>query len=388
MTDGNSIIEVSDQAITVEVVNGKIDLVVTETTAQIEFGTFGPQGAVGPTGATGAASTVTGPTGSVGATGAQGLSITGATGATGATGSQGSVGSTGPTGSTGAQGPTGPTGAQGNVGATGSTGATGLTGPTGQSGVTGPTGPAVPWTFRGAWANGIDYVAGDLVTFGGSLYYTATGVYSSYSPAYEGVDWVLAAEVGATGPTGVTGPTGPTGSTGSGFGIFYLGNYNPANGYVPDIAVVRGSDGQLYLAKASGALGDPINYLSNGQWEVWIPKGPTGPTGAASTVTGPTGTTGPTGATGDTGPTGPQGESFSYRGAYGGAEIIYNLNDVVTYNGSSYICLSNNLTGSQPDSLVSWDVFVEKGSTGSTGPTGANAVYETDQAVISMQVFG
>jgi hypothetical protein len=196
------------------------------------------------------------------------------------------------------------------VGATGSTGPTGLTGPTGQSGVTGPTGPAVPWTFRGAWANGIDYVAGDLVIFGGSLYYTATGVYSSYYPGYVGVDWVLAAQVGATGPTGGAGPTGPTGSAGAGFGIFYLGNYNPANGYVPDIAVVRGSDGQLYLAKASGALDDPINYLSNGQWEVWIPKGPTGPTGAASTVTGP------------------------------------------------------------------------------TGPTGTNAVYETDQAVISMQVFG
>ena len=43
-----------------------------------------------------------------------------------------------------------------------------------------------------------------------------------------------------------------------------------------NIAVVRGSDSQLYLAKASGQLGDPIDYQTNGQWEIWIPKGEQG----------------------------------------------------------------------------------------------------------------
>ena len=71
-------------------------------------------------------------------------------------------------------------------------------------------------------------------------------------------------------------------------------------------------------------------------------------------------------------PAGADGESFSFRGAYGGAEIVYNLNDVVTYNGSSYICLSDNVTGSQPDSLVSWDIFVEKGADGADGSDGAD----------------
>jgi hypothetical protein len=73
------------------------------------------------------------------------------------------------------------------------------------------------------------------------------------------------------------------------------------------------------------------------------------------------------GTPGPEGPPGADGESFSFRGAYGGPEIIYNLNDVVTYNGSSYICLSNNITGSQPDSLVSWDIFVEQGADGADG---------------------
>jgi hypothetical protein len=72
----------------------------------------------------------------------------------------------------------------------------------GGEGIPGPTGPAgadALWNFTGEWVNGIDYAAGDLVTFEGSLYYTATGVFSSYSPGYPGVDWVLAAEKGADG---------------------------------------------------------------------------------------------------------------------------------------------------------------------------------------------
>jgi hypothetical protein len=209
----------------------------------------------------------TGPTGAIGATGATGVSITGATGSTGATG---------PTGSTGATGAAstipGPTGAASTIaGPTGPTGPTGATGATGaDSTVPGPTG--------------------------------ATGAAST-----------VAGPTGATGATGadstVPGPTGP------GFGIFYTGNYNPSSGYLPNIAVARGSDGQLYLAKASGALADPIDYQSNGQWEIWIPKGSNGATGS----TGATGQIGLTGATGATGPTGATGADSIIPGPTGPA---------------------------------------------------------------------
>ncbi len=83
------------------------------------------------------------------------------------------------------------------------------------------------------------------------------------------------------GADGADGADGNDGAPGAGFGIFYLGNYNPSSGYVPDIAVVRGSDGQLYLAKASGALGDPVGNTA--QWEVWIPKGANGTNGTNGT---------------------------------------------------------------------------------------------------------
>jgi hypothetical protein len=241
---------------------------------------------------------------------------TGPAGLTGATGAASTV--TGPTGSTGLAGATGPTGPQGQIGLTGATGATGAVGAAG-------TFP----NYVGDYDNGADYNVGDIVStpvgspYGnpGELFIRTAGPNPGYPPGTS--YW----QPYYSGASGATGATGPTGATGAAFGIYYLGNYNPLSGYVPDIAVVRGSDGQLYLAKASGALGDPINYLSNGQWEIWIPKGadgvngatgstgPTGPTGAigpASTVVGPTGPTGATGAASNvTGPTGTQGR-FAY----------------------------------------------------------------------------
>jgi hypothetical protein len=157
--------------------------------------------------------------------------------------------------------------------------------------------------------------------------------------------------IGPTGPTGPQGDIGPTGAAGDAFGIYYLGNYNPLSGYVPDIAVVRGSDGQLYLAKASGQLGDPIDYVSNGQWEIWIPKGPTGPTGpsgADSTVAGPSGPSGPSGPQGDagpTGPTGPQGD-IGPTGPTGPTGLPGGITLTVTNSGSGAYVIngSNNPT--------------------------------------------
>ena len=170
--------------------------------------------------------------------------------------------------------------------------------------------------------------------------------------------------VGPTGPTGVTGPTGP------GFGVVYLGNYVPTNGYVAYIAVVRGSDGQLYLAIANGELGDPINYASNGQWEIWIPKGADGATGPSGSA-GPTGTTG---STGDTGPTGPTGADalWNFTGAYGGG-TSYAVGDVATYNGQTWYRINSNggNVGDTPAEGTFWTLIAAEGAIGPTGATGS-----------------
>src|SRR4030042_3746824 len=150
---------------------------------------------------------------------------------------------------------------------------------------------------------------------------------------------------GPTGPTGATGPTGPTGSTGAD-------------------STVTGPTGST---------------------------GPTGPTGADSTVTGPTGPTGSTGSTGETGPTGPTGSTgetgatgstgetgteYEWKGAWV-TLTVYALNDCVENNGNGYVCVEAHTSGDLDDEpgvgavwIDYWDLLVEKGATGPTGPTG------------------
>jgi hypothetical protein len=91
--------------------------------------------------------------------------------------------------------------------------------------------------------------------------------------------------------------------------------------------------------------------------------GATGPTGATGAV-GPTGAVGNTGAIGATGATGNTGAI----GATGSTGAVGNTGPI-------------GPTGAVGNTGAA-------GATGATGSTGSNAVYDTDQAVISMQVFG
>lgn len=319
-------------------------------------GATGPQGATGPTGATGATGPtgVTGPSGLVGPTGATGpTGITGATGPTGATGASGTPGTAGAVGATGATGPTGLTGPTGVQGPTGASGASGTVGATGATGATGPTGLGATGATGPVGATG------------------PTGVTGATGPTGIGA-------TGATGPTGLTGATGPVGATGPtgatgpvSIGITYKGSV-PTTGSLPSVGNTNGdaysvdADNRLYVWNGS-------SWTDAGAFNV----GPTGPTGATGAVgatgpvgatgsTGPTGPTGLTGATGPTGLTGPTGINFT--GAYNGS-TAYQVNDVVTYNDSSYICISP-ATGYVPTNPTYWSPLALAGVTGPSGATG------------------
>lgn len=67
---------------------------------------------------------------------------------------------------------------------------------------------------------------------------------------------------------------------------------------------------------------------------------------------------------------GNDGQGFTYQGTYS-SSTTYNYYDVVTYNGSSYICMANNVYANQPDISQFWAVIAQKGATGATGPAGA-----------------
>jgi hypothetical protein len=107
------------------------------------------------------------------------------------------------------------------------------------------------------------------------------------------------------------------------------------------------------------------------------PAGLAGPTGAQGPAgpSGPTGPTGPrglTGAPGAPGPAGTNGVGFSFMNAFD-PYATYSLNNVVTYNGSSYIAIvpnGPNPTGPTPDQNPSWSLMAAAGATGSIGPSG------------------
>ena len=197
---------------------------------------------------------------------------------------RGSKGDTGEQGQQGQQGLKGDKGDTGEQGLKGDQGNQGLQGDKGDKGDQGDAGTPALWNFVGAYNGVASYAVGDIVTYDGQLWYryNSNGGNVGDTPS-EGL-WNLLAQKGdqgEKGDTGDKGDKGDTGDSGAGFGIYYLGDYVPTNGYIPNIAVVRGSDSQLYLAKASGQLGDPIDWQSNGQWEIWLPKGAKGDQGDA-----------------------------------------------------------------------------------------------------------
>jgi len=139
----------------------------------------------------------------------------------------------------------------------------GTPGPQGPAGENGTNGADALWNFEGEWVNGVDYAPGSVVQFEGSSYYHPNGQFSSYAPP--GYGWLLISAKGDAGENGNDGAPGATGSQ----GLYYLGNYVSGNGYVANLAVVKGSDNNLYIAKSSGGLGDPVG--NSAEWDVFLP---------------------------------------------------------------------------------------------------------------------
>jgi hypothetical protein len=226
-------------------------------------------------------------------------------------------------------------GAVGDKGDEGAVGPQGQQGPAGQNGLPGT--PAL-WSYQGAWNSASAYAVGDVVVYQGQLYYTKSVTTAGTLPTVT-AKFDLIASKGADGTNGTNGTNGADGAAGAGFGIFYLGNYNPSSGYVPDIAVVRGSDGQLYLAKASGQLGDPVGNTA--QWEVWIPKGQDGAPG-----------------------TNGADALWNYVGEYSGG-ASYAVGDVVTFDGQLWYRYNSNggNVGDTPSPGL-WNLLAAKGADG------------------------
>ena len=273
----------------------------------------------------------------------------GSVGPPGPQGPQGVPGPAGPAGSVGPQGiqgPAGATGAQGPVGAPGPTGPAGQIGPQGPMGFTGPAGPQGPvgangtgFIFRNVFNPTATYSVNDVVTFNGTSYVAiVSSGPNTQTPDVNTTAWSVMAAAGAPGSSsaGPAGPPGPQGPPG-----------------------VQGPPGPI------------------GPQGIQGPAGPVGSQGVAGAV-GPTGATGPQGPIGLTGLTGPQGPagnngtSFTFRNAFDAA-AAYVVNDVVTFNGSSYIAIAANQGPSNPTPDTNpgaWSVMAAQGAQGPSGSAG------------------
>jgi hypothetical protein len=214
-------------------------------------------------------------------------------------------------GSGGAVGPAGPAGPTGPMGLAGLAGATGAAGPTGPAGPEGPQG-AAGLNYQGTYTVGVVYALHDVVTFDGASYVSLTGGNEANTPG-------VTSQWGVLTPQGLAGAAGPAGPQG--------------------------------------------------------PAGAQGPAGSAG-VAGATGAVGPSGTPGTVGPQGPAGVPGSvgvtYRGTWVGG-TAYLANDVVVFNGATYLAVTTSL-GSEPDiSPTQWAVLALSGVVGATGPSGAAA---------------
>ena len=355
------------------------------------WGVLATQGPAGPTGPQG-------PTGLTGPMGYQGL--VGPPGPAGPTGPTGIQGPAGAQGLTGAQGSRGDTGAQGLQGVPGQAGAQGLTGPTGSDGLQGPmgpTGPAGPVGLnpQGAYNSTRNYALADAVTLNGSGYVSLVASNLGHSPDISPAQWSLFAAAGATGPagpagspgspgasgpqgtagsTGAAGPAGPAGPQGPPVAN-YTGNYNPQSTYALNDAV--SFSGSTWISLIASNHGNSPDTTPSA-WAVLAGRGLTGAAGPSGPQ-GATGSTGPSGPSGPAGPTGAQGSAgvagspgLNFRGVWI-SNTNYQVNDGVSYGGSSWIAIASS-TGVAPDASSSaWSLLASAGSTGPSGPTGSAA---------------
>ena len=156
---------------------------------------------------------------------------------------------------------------QGPQGDPGADGADGSDGAQGDPGLPGADGADALWNYTGEYNGGASYAVGDIATYDGQLWYrynsNGGNVGDTPSPGL----WNLLAAKGADGADGATGSQG----------LYYLGNYVSGNGYVANLAVVKGSDNNLYIATSSGGLGDPVGNTA--EWSIFLPKGADGAQG-------------------------------------------------------------------------------------------------------------
>jgi hypothetical protein len=176
------------------------------------------------------------------------------------------------------------------------------------------------------------------------------------------------------GPSATSGhPVGVTAASTSQFLLVDITNLAQGwvNGSIPNngitLSLTAGSTGAFSFDSKESLLTGNGPELEL----VFVSQGPQGAKGDAGPqgIAGPPGLPGVDGAQGAPGPQGPSGPGFIFRGPYSG-DVIYAVNDVVTYGGSTYVAILPNQGQDTPDIDGHWSVMAQQGALGPAGPTG------------------
>jgi hypothetical protein len=176
------------------------------------------------------------------------------------------------------------------------------------------------FNYLGPWQEEVTYVENDIVSYQGSTYIFPGGTYNGAIPTDSNV-WLL--------------------FTSKGDSLTWRGEFNDTAIYYKNDIVSYNEN--LYIAK------EYLFYISlsptenSESWDLFVPKGADGADGA-------------------------DGESLNWLGEWTGANST--TNDVVSYNGSTYIATADS-PGEPPTNTTYWDLLAAKGADGATGPTGA-----------------
>ena len=174
----------------------------------------------------------------------------------------------------------------------------------------------------------------------------------------------VAGNDGQQGIQGIQGDPGPQGTAGQQW--VYRGAYDGGITYAPnDYVTFNGSSYVMINFIGAGGY-DPIGWP--GSWQLIASKGDQGPQGAV----------GPAGA--DSTVMGPAGQAvYSWRGGWD-YSWMYSVNDVVVYDGSSYVATQSQAYNSPYEGSSNWQLIARRGDQGPTGadgaqgPTGANGM--------------
>ena len=331
----------------------------------------------------------------------------------------GSTGTTGAQGTAGAQGPPGAQGAAGTPGATGTTGPPGPPGPQGSTGLQGPTGPpgtpgaagsnGTGFAFRNTFDPSATYAVNDVVSYSGTSYVAITTSAGPNNPTPDNNNeaWSVMAQqgaagtpgaAGATGPqgpqgpqgvsgsiglTGDTGPQGPLGLTGpqgfpgtagaTGTSFVFRTAFNASASYAINDVVSFGGSSYVAIAANAGPS-NPTPDTNTDAWSVMAQQGAVGAAGAVGS-TGPAGPQDPIGVDGPQGPAGAAGTNgtgFTFRNTFD-PSAAYVVNDVVSYNGTSYVAIATSAGPNNPtpdNNNEAWSVMAQQGAAGTAGGNG------------------